>query len=90
MTLAEIKQNYSIDWQKFIDEEAEEIQKRAKRYRRRISWTDACQEAEILLETWVNDAQEESKRLNSILQIAHFVASHRRAKVWCTLMALAY
>jgi hypothetical protein len=89
MQLEEIKSNYSWDWQKFIDMEAEEIQKQAKQHKRRLKWSDACIEAEQRLRSWVDDAKEERFRLVSLSQIASFVASHRQAKIWCTLIALS-
>lgn len=89
MQIAEIKSKYPLDWYNLVNEEAEELIKQAKRRKLRIPWTIAHEDAESRMMTWIDTAAEEADRLTSMSEIACFVASHRRTRVWCVLTALS-
>jgi hypothetical protein len=94
MTLQELRATNQEDYENMVQNETRAIIERDKEtkrpYTRAISYKEAKHVANQRIQSWLIDTDHHNiLDISSPLSIAHFVATHRRAKIWATFIRQA-
>lgn len=89
MTADEAKKEFMYEYDKMVEEEVNDILKYAKKMKYRTTYDEAREEAEGLVNSWITYAKEDYKLdITNLDSLIKFVGSHRRPKIWATLIGM--